>query len=523
MTYHNFMFADVVAITQAFLLYGLFLFVPGYVISAALNILEFRSQTLFEKCITAVAVSCALSPVLAYLIWTIFSLTAVWIAFATLWCGYLFLIFRKLFSQNRALDLGMSRSSWMILALGSAWMLVALFSLLDMQFGDRLYRSVTDFDHCMRTAVVSAISRSGLPPRTPFFFPGHPVALRSHYFWLVLSSLVQLLSMGRVSARDAMLASPLWCGLALLATICLYQRFFFADPRKVTDATPVLSKPVGWQRKSVIAGALVAVTGLDILPTIYFYLTQHVTYADMEWWNEQVTSWFDSMLWVPHHVAALLAGLTGFLIVFRKAASINRSVVLAVIAGLAFACCTGTSVYVGFVFAIFATCWCIALLLERSWHELGALLLAGIIALACLLPFITEVSSTASGGSFIEFHVRGFRFVDDFLVGHRFSAPWLIEPGTVFSAHILFMPVNYFFEFGFFFLVGLWRLRRYKKYPRHRTRTETCGLIMFATGLLISMFLRSSAISNNDLGWRSCLLVQFIALLWAADFLLALF
>jgi hypothetical protein len=37
----------------------------------------------------------------------------------------------------------------------------------------------------------------------------------------------------------------------------------------------------------------------------------------IEWWNpEQVTAWFTAALWVPHHVAALIACLMGFLLLW---------------------------------------------------------------------------------------------------------------------------------------------------------------------------------------------------------------
>jgi hypothetical protein len=42
---------------------------------------------------------------------------------------------------------------------------------------------------------------------------------------------------------------------------------------------------------------------------------------------------------------------------------------------------------------------------------------------------------------------------------------------------------------------------------------------MLATSVLICTFVKSTAIQNNDLGWRGFLPAQFILLLWAASLL----
>jgi hypothetical protein len=40
---------------------------------------------------------------------------------------------------------------------------------------------------------------------------------------------------------------------------------------------------------------------------------------------------------------------------------------------------------------------------------------------------------------------------------------------------------------------------------------------MVITSLVISSFLRSNTITNNDLGWRATIVAQFVLLIWAAD------
>jgi len=78
------------------------------------------------------------------------------------------------------------------------------------------------------------------------------------------------------------------------------------------------------------------------------------------------------------------------------------------------------------------------------------------------------------------------------------------------------LPLNYYLELGFFFVVGVmqWKKMRGKNFFDQK---ELCGFVMAATSVLICTFLRSGVISNNDLGWRGFLPAQFILLLWAVE------
>ena len=50
-----------------------------------------------------------------------------------------------------------------------------LGSLIDLQFGDRLYYPTSALDNSVRTAFVNSISTTGIPPQNPFFQPAQPV------------------------------------------------------------------------------------------------------------------------------------------------------------------------------------------------------------------------------------------------------------------------------------------------------------------------------------------------------------
>jgi hypothetical protein len=128
-----------------------------------------------------------------------------------------------------------------------------------MQIGRRLYFSIVGFDYAIRTAFVSSIAAFGLPAQSPFFYPDHPVALRYHYYWLIQAALVNKVALPFVDARQALIGGTIWCGLGLISTIALYLRFFHIGPHR-------------FNRQMLIAISLLTVTGLDIIPALFFLL-----------------------------------------------------------------------------------------------------------------------------------------------------------------------------------------------------------------------------------------------------------
>src|SRR5213083_839435 len=91
MVLDNFTASDIVATSAAFVLFSLFAFVPGYVLSWALDLLGFRSRTVLGRFVISVPVSIAAFPVLTYLAWH-WSLTAVWVLHGVCWLAFCVLL-----------------------------------------------------------------------------------------------------------------------------------------------------------------------------------------------------------------------------------------------------------------------------------------------------------------------------------------------------------------------------------------------------------------------------------------------
>jgi hypothetical protein len=503
MATHNFTISDILGSLTAFSLFPLFVFAPGYAAAWLLNLFAFRSRTPAFRLALSIPLSISICPILTYLLAHFLSMGAVWILFGASW------LYVAVLAGSGLRRAGRPRISPLILGLAGGWTALALLSLVDLQLGHRLYYSVISFDYSVRSSMVHALATTGMPPETPFFFPGSPVTMRYHYFWLILCSLVYRLGGGAMTARQALIGGTPWAGLGLMTLITLYLRLFSAQGRTQL------------RRRTAIAVALLGVTGLDIVPTLILVLLYagrltSMVLPSLEWWNEQVDGWVYTMLWEPHHVSGLIACLTGFLIVWQAPSEPGRRGVLknGLVAGLAFATAVGASIHVVFVFAIFLLVWT-AITLWKKWRQdTVALIVAGVTCTLLSIPYLSTLVGPASGGPPVVFAVRSFIFPEFFMRAVGLRKTWQLAIGD-----LVLLPLNYFLELGLFFVVGWWQWKSWRAKPGALGRRELAAGAMAAVSVLTCTFFRSGLIDNNDLGWRGFLIAQFVLLLWATDLL----
>jgi hypothetical protein len=477
------MAADIEGTAAAFVLFGLLMVVPGYVAGSVLSIFSFARRTLAARMAIAVCLSIATVPIMTYLCW-LAAPSAPWLACAVTWCAFPVVLARG----KRPAAGRLSKERVAVLAVVAGWVVIGTACLIDLQIGNRLYVPVTSFDYMLRTAITAAVERTGGPPFNPYFYAGHGFILRYHYFWYMLCGLVGRMGRPLVTARIAVIAGTLWSGIGLVSVVALYTHFSGGKKR---------------DRRMLIAVALLSVTGLDIVPLAIRFLLSGRFDASSEWWNEPVLSWVNSVFWQPHSIAAMVACVTGLLAIRDASghAGWRARVPGVVIGGAAIASAFGLSIYVAFVFVVFLVVW-LAMRLES-----GVICAAGAVAFVMTIPYLLELTrelpgSSSGGGSAtlpIQFAVRSFYFAEA-LVGP--GNPWRTT-----LANTLALPLNYFLEFGFLFVVGI---RQWKK------GGDACGTALLVTSILVSTFLRSNSISNNDLGWRGIIFAQFVLLIWAA-------
>ena len=109
---------------------------------------------------------------------------------------------------------------------------IALLAMVDFSYGHKLHLSVMNYDYTTRTAIISAITRTGVPPANPFFYPGLPIKLSYHYFWLLFSSLAKRMGLGH-NARAALFGSAMWPARLDLGNSLCSKKLLEVNPPKI--------------------------------------------------------------------------------------------------------------------------------------------------------------------------------------------------------------------------------------------------------------------------------------------------
>ncbi|MEQ1885367.1 MAG: hypothetical protein ABL967_09920 [Bryobacteraceae bacterium] len=490
----HFMREDLLGVTLGTLLFALVLLSPGYLLGWLLDLLNFRRLHWLEQLGAGLTLSVAITPILIFHLWTTISITAVWAFYAVCGISFVYLFSRRIQFEVPGFLLG---------ACG-VWLLVAVLSGIDLQWGSRLFPSILTYDFSVRTAMIAEISRDGLPAQNPFFYPGHAVLLRYHYFWLILCSLIDLLGQGWVSARQALIAGNVWCGWALMSTVVLYCRYFH----------PFAGR--SYRQSAKWAIAILAIAGLDILPNTIFNASQiiahtGIVYPSSEWWNEPVTGLVHAVLWVAHYVLGLIACFTAFLLLWIGAREKTAQAILhALCAGLCLASAAGLAIYMVFTFAIFLVIWGGRILIRGGGVQRMMWPVTGIVAAIAVLPYLRILQAAGgAGGTFATFGVRRL------LLFHLLLDSLGYSPAQIQLGDLLMLPLNYFLETGIWFTLALiWGARVYRRRNRV-SEAELAAISMFGISVFVGTFLRSGVIANNDLGWRSMLFAQLILAIWS--------
>lgn len=490
----NFTLTDTLGILKACFALLPFMVAPGYVAGWALDLFEFRQRRPVLRLILALPLTIAICPMLSYLLARFFE-PGLWMFYVVVFAACAFLLAKE---ARRAKLWPISRYIWIAFGLVTMWGVIAIASLVDLQIGDKLYPPIVAYDHAVRTVMTSALARH-IPPSNPFFAnAGAP--LRYHYLWLLFSSLP--MKVFHLSPRYVVYAGVVWCGIGLMCVVAVAVKF-------------LVRVQTGVERTTLLAISLLSVTGLDILPTLYFGMAKHFWVDDMEFWSEaQITSWTGSVLWVPHHVAALIACFLAFLLLRHQADAKRWAIGPVIVAGMAFASAVGMSVYVTFTFVVAVALWLLALITRKAWREAAMFIGAGAVATLWALPFLLSLRGPGSGVAFVKFGLRPFSF--GLYLAHLIG----INLRTEFAqtiANAIFLPISYALELGFFLAVGILRLRQLARGEIEASANELASWTLVATSFLIGTFLRSSTTGTNDLGWRCFLPAQLILLLWGAS------
>jgi hypothetical protein len=490
----------------------------GYLAAWFSNLHNFRQRSLVERIFWSVPLSLAVSPIAAVLITRFISLTAAVVFFfasAGMWAVIVAREWMQLRRAGKRWNTAWRPGGPAALVWALAWTAVALLSLTDFVSGHRLFLSATVLDFGARINWAAAILRTGVPPTNPMYWYGQAAHLRQYYFWYVVCAAVT--RMYPLPLRSVYMASCVWSGFGLAALLGLYLKHFLEAGTRL-------------RRQYLICIGLLAVTGLDIVAVIGEAMVLHLPLPlDFEWWSlDQITSWMDSLLWVPHHIASLLCCMFAFFLawVAGRAEGRPRAAPIVFIA-CAIASAFGLSVYVTFAFFLLMLAWAVwQLLVERTPRPVWVLAMGGALSLVLLLPYLLELTHSASpgqgpGGRIFALGVREMIPPESLLSTARFAHLAAVHPvGARNLANLILLAPGYALELGFYLMVLLIFL-----IPAWRERTVLTSaqraLVFLALAMFpILSFLRSALIQNNDFGWRAALLLQFPLLLLGSELMM---
>lgn len=490
------MAGDLAGALAGFVLFAGFLVFPGWAVGLAGDVLGFRTARFGRRLVLALGLSVCVSPILAYLLARTGSMVAAEAGFLLLSLAGLVLLVR---------DLRMvGRPSFRAVAVLVLWIAAAAAQTIDWVQPDGMASPILIADYLKHVAVTDAVARTGLPPVNPAFFPGQPVPLFYYYLWFVGCALVDLAGGGLVEARQAVYAGTLWMGPLAAALVALW------------------AERLSFRPAPAVALALMLATGLDLIPNLvlgiaYSHGIGPGIAPDLEWWNDQVSSWLFAWLWVPHHMAGFVAAMTGFLLLLDAGTQtgVRRRWTVAV-AGCGFASLAGLSVWVAVTAVAVFAAWCALEMLRKGWRALLPWAVAGVLSLVLALPFLLDLAAAKQvSGAALRLAVR--EFWPATRAWEWFGAD--LDCGA--ACRLALLPLNYGLELGFFLFAApfFWLWRRKGEPLREEERFL---LVAAAAGLLVATFVRAD-LHNNDLGWRAFLFVQFPLLLWSVPVARALF
>lgn len=487
---------------------------PGYLTAWFADFHRFRQRSLAGRILWSIPLSLAISTIASVLIARFFSLTAAAALFAALTVLWIAVLLREGLQLRRAglrWNTGWNPHGGQVALLAAVWIVLVLFSLVDLVSHGRLFFSAILVDLGARVNWTESILRTGVPPMNPLYFFQHPAGLRQYYFWYVLCATVARLS--RLPVRAVFVGSCVWGGFSLAALIGLYLREFLHAGERL-------------RQQFLTALLLLAVTGLDLIGVFWQQVHLHrASSMDIEWWSQnQISSWMDSLLWVPHHVSSMVCCFFAFLLVWMAGRERRRDRFLRILfVAACMASAFGLSIYVAFGFFLLMLAWGAWQLLARSFRPVAILAISGAGALLLLSPYFWDLMHTPSylqGGSVLAFTVREMIPPDDLLrmaafrhmaAHHPVAARWL--------ANLILLAPGYVLELGFYLIVLLVMVTDAWRGRVQLTSAQRTLVFLCLAALPMLTFLRSAVLNSNDFGWRAALLLQFPLLLLGAQLL----
>jgi len=486
---------------------------PGYLAGWFTNLHQFRKRSLIERIFWSLPLSLAVTTITSVLIGKYLSLNymvGLLILGAVAWMILLGREWNHARQTGCRFNFGWCPLGRSALALACAWVALAVLTLVDLQGGHKLFMSLTMFDHGMRIAWTEAVLHTGIPPSNPLYFFHQPTNMRYYYFWYVVCASVARLS--NLPSRAIFVAGCVWAGFALTGLVGLYLKHYLL----VRTAL----------RKYLIRSLwLLMITGVGICVNLWNYFYSHVPlpgYLEV-WKTGQIASWFDTLLWNPHHLASMICCMLAFLLAWIHKGKWDGSwFASCFLIACALASAFGLSIYVAFAFFLVIFAWAPwQVFIEKNWHPVLMMLVGGLGAVVLLIPYLRELTHTTSkmhGPALFEFAIRETIPPARLLATHLFRSLSASHPVSALNlANLILLIPGYAVELGLFFGIFLiYAIPAWHGHLKLDSARRSLIYISSATFVIIST-IRSGVLDTNDFGWRAALLLQFPLLLLAVE------
>jgi hypothetical protein len=483
----------------------------GYLAAWFTNFHDFRNRSVVDRLFWSVPLSVAVSTISSVLICKAFSLTAVvtfFLASAVLFLAVVGAEHLRLGRAGKKWVIGWSPLGGKAAMLCIIWIVLAVLSLIDFQSNRQLFMSLTIFDHGPRVCWTQSILRTGVPPANPLYFYKHPANMRYYYFWNVVCAGIS--RMAHLPVRAVYVASCVWGGFILVAIIGLYLKYFLVVGARL-------------RKQFLLTISLLGVSGFGSMVIIWRTIYRHGGLPGAPWANDPLNNWYDSLVFVPHHLSSMVCCLLAFLLAWSEnTEGSHKRIASLFFISAALASSFGLSIYVAFGFFLLMICWALwQIAFERQWRPVLLLGVGGAGALVLLVPYLWELrqgSSGMHGGALFGFAVRETYSVDPIQTSGIMQKLGQNHPVAALnlSRLILLLP-GLATELGIFLIALIVYVVPYSRGKKALTAPQRSLVFIASTVLLISSFMRSNVLEINDFGVRSALFLQFAALLMASE------
>jgi hypothetical protein len=131
-----------------------------------------------------------------------------------------------------------------------------------------------------------------------------------------------------------------------------------------------------------------------------------------------------------------------------------------------------------------------------------------------VVPFILGILQDGGGGTSSGSGLPVALYIRPFMVTSLLD---MLPQPVLYVLDFLFLPLNYLFELGFFFLIAAIWLQDFYKQNKEFSPVYKAELTLVVVSFVVLSFVHSTIIAINDLGIRGWLPVQFILVVWASD------